>query len=141
MKEESLPLTVKKRIAIAQLFESLKQNEKRKWARIFRDGLEILRSDLVQKARELELTQEIIDENYILWKNPKSGTNECLFYIIKDPAVFNELKDLVDMIEKLMPVFTYAIVHQRKDGENTFDIFRLSKFSYLEHCNRVKLTR
>ena len=45
------------------------------------------------------------------------------------------------MIEIYNPTFTYAIIHQWKEGEGTYDIFRLSKFSYFEHCNRVKMPK
>jgi len=31
----------------------------------------------------------------------------------------------------------YAFVHQLPDGEETWDIFHMSKLTYLAHCNRV----
>jgi len=77
----------------------------------------------------------------IIWKNSKSKICECLFCLIDDAADFSNIKSIINKIENLNPIFTYAIIHQKKDGEGTYDIFRLSKFSYPEHCNRVKIPK
>lgn len=141
MKEKVLPKIVRKRIEISKLFYPLDRNEERKWARIFRNGLDSLFVKLEPEASKLGFVQELIQDNFILWKDPDSNTNECMFCIITDPSSFQSIQSVINRIEVLMPIFTYAIIHQEKDGEGIYDIFRLSKFSYLEHCNRVKVPK
>jgi len=64
-----------------------------------------------------------------------------MFCIINDLSNFSNIKNVIKMIEIYNPTFTYAIIHQWKEGEGTYDIFRLSKFSYFELCNRVKMPK
>jgi hypothetical protein len=138
MKEKAVPEIIKKRIEIAKMFYPLERNEERKWARVFHKGLDSLYARLETEASKLSFIQDL-KENYIIWIDPDKNTNESMFCIISDATSFKSVQSLISKIEELRPIFTYAIVHQQKDGEGTYDIFRLSKFSYLEHCNRVKV--
>ena len=138
MKESGYPEIIGKRIEIAKLFYPLGRSEERKWARVFRNGFNSLLTRLEAEAINLKFIQEIIDESYIIWRDQDTSINECMFYIILDATSFESIQSLIDHIESLRPTFTYAIIHQQKDGEGNYDIFLLSQFSYLEHCNRVK---
>jgi hypothetical protein len=64
-----------------------------------------------------------------------------MFCFIEDLTNLGSVRKVFSKIKKLNPIFTYAIVHQKKDGDGVYDIFRFSKFSYLEHCNRVRAKR
>ncbi len=141
MKETSLPKNVKNRLKIAKLFYPLDRTEERKFARIFNQGINELEKELELLASKLNFLQERFETKYILWKDPDSNIVESMFCIIKDPSKFSNIKHIINMIENINPTFTYAIVHQWKEGEGTYDIFRLSKFSDFEHCNRVKLPK
>ena len=141
MKKRVLPKIVKKRIEISKLFYPLARNEERKWARIFRNGIDSLFVKLESEAIKLDFVQDLVQDSFILWKDPGSNTNECMFCIITDATSFQSIKAVINRIEEFMPTFTYTIINQEKDGEGTYDIFRLSKFSYLEHCNRVKVPK
>jgi len=74
----------------------------------------------------------------VLWLDPVDSKAECMFCSIYDITDLDLVASIFDKIKKYSPVFTYCFVNQKKDGEGVFEIFRFSKFSYLEHCNRVK---
>ena len=141
MHEEELSKIVKKRIEISKLFYPLTRNEERKWARVFRDGFKALCKRLEFDSQRLAFMQDSILDTYLIWKDLDTKLNEALFCIIEDATSFKSIQDIISFIDRYMPTFTYVIIHQKKDGEGTYDIFRLSKFSYLEHCNRVKLPK
>ena len=61
-----------------------------------------------------------------------------MFSYIENAMQLELFIELFNNINEYSPTFTYAFVNQEKDGNGVFDIFRFSKFSYLEHCNRVK---
>lgn len=75
---------------------------------------------------------------FILWREPGSASVECMFYFMRDATDLGSVMNCFKTIQQKNVFLTYAIVYQEKDGENVFDVFRASKFSYLEHCNRVK---
>jgi hypothetical protein len=84
------------------------------------------------------LVQSIKEEKYIIWKDVENKSIECMFFLIIHITRLNLVIELFEKIKNYSPVFTYAFVHQKKDGDGVFVIFRFSKFGYLEHCNRVK---
>ncbi len=136
--EEYLPERVNRRLALAKLFVQLERKDERKWAKIFMSGRENIRAHFSTLAAELNYTEEHIEDNIILWREPEDNVAECMFCFIYDPVEFEPVYNIFKFIDKYKPVFTYGIIRQWKEGENLFDIFRYSKFSYMEHCNRVK---
>lgn len=89
----------------------------------------------------LEPEQEKGSSEYIIWRDPGTGSCKCMFQMIHEVTDLNEVREMFDRIADLEPALTYDIIHHRKDGEGIYDIFRFSKFSYMEHCNRVKATK
>jgi hypothetical protein len=136
--EDEIPEKVGRRIELSKLFYPLERKYERRWGRTFDSGFDQLHSELQELAEERQYFQDKIDHNTILWKDAVDGTAECMFCLINDATNLGTIQDVFQKIEKYKPVFTYAVVHQVKDGEGVFDIFRLSKFSYMEHCNRVR---
>jgi hypothetical protein len=133
-----LPGKMKKRIDLSGIFYPLDQNEKRKWGRIMSKGFDAFAEKLKLLAEDKGYEQTEVSGNTILWRNENDYGVECMFCYIEDVMALAPVESVFKRIRKYEPVFTYAIVHQKKDGEGTYDIFRLSRFSYLEHCNRVE---
>lgn len=133
-----LPQEVKKRIEVAKLFYPLDRTAQRRWARLFASDFKKICSRFSDLAGEWEFESRSASDNTILWTDVKSKNSECMFCFVDDVTQLESISSIFDRIRQFRPVFTYAIVHQKKDGEGIYDIFRLSRFSYLEHCNRVK---
>jgi len=127
------------RIELSRLYYPLDRTAQRRWAKIFKSGFPALQTKLTELAGEMHYQQTIPADNAILWHSAVTDENECMFCLIPDVMNLDMVHNVFSLIKKYRPFFTYAVVHQRKDGEGVYDIFRLSRFSYLEHCNRVKV--
>ena len=138
MIKNTFPDIVEKRIEITKLFYPLERKLQRRLAKILLSGFDELTKHLNTIAADKNFKQSILHKKYIVWKYGNKNNVECMFCYVNDAMNLNSFVDLFNNIKKYSPVFTYAFVYQRKDGENIFDIFRFSKFSYMEHCNRVK---
>lgn len=138
MKRTAIPKIVKKRIEIAKLFYPLDRNHKRRIAKILNSGIEETIKYLNAYAEEMQFIQVINKDKYIIWKQNNASKIECMFCFIADATNMNLLQSLIENIQKITPTFTYVFINQKKDGDGVYDIFRFSKFSCLEHCNRVK---
>lgn len=136
--ENNLTEEIKRRIELAKLFYPLERKVEKRWGNIFNSSFETILQKFAEIAVEKDYIQELMDVQTILWRDSNSNSAECMFSLIFDITNLNLVIDIFDKIEEYNPTFTYAIVHQKKDGEGVFDIFRFSKFSYLEHCNRVR---
>ena len=135
MGKNNIPIIVKKRIEISKLFYPLERKLQRRLAKKLLLGFDETFQYLGEMANKLNFEQIIIEEKFIVWKFPKEPNFECMFCFIKEITNIDLLIELFEKIKKYSPIFTYAFVYQKKDGNGIFDIFRFSK---LEHCNRVK---
>jgi hypothetical protein len=138
MKENEIPERIKKRIELAKLFYPLERKYERRWGKLLNSGFDRIAEELNSLSNNLNFNQKVPEENTILWLDPGDNKAECMFCLIYDITDLDLVASIFDKIKKYMPVFSYGFVHQKKDGEGVFDIFRFSKFSYLEHCDRVK---
>ena len=138
MKKSGIPEIIKKRIEIAKLFYPLERKFQRRLAKVLLEGFEKLTEYLNMLAEEKNFKQSIMNKKYIVWKHGRKNNIECMFCYVDNAMDLDMFVKIFDNIKKYSPVFTYAFVHQKKDGDTVFDIFRYSKFSYMEHCNRVK---
>ena len=139
--EKEIPEKIKRRIGLSKMYCPLERKDKRKWGKIFDSTFDEIYSELEKLAKVRDYIQNKLDNNKIMWKDKNDKTAECMFCIINDITNVDLIQDVFNIIKKYKPVFTYAVVHQKKDGDGVFDIFRFSKFSYLEHCNRVISTK
>ena len=137
--EKKLSKRIKRRIELSKIFYPLERKEERMWGKVFNWGITNIFEYFDELAVKKNYKQEKVDSNKIIWKE-KDNSIECMFCFIQDITNLKLVKNVFSKISRIKPVFTYAIVHQRKDGEGVYDIFRFSKFSYLEHCNRVRST-
>ncbi len=138
MNEKYIPELVQKRIKLAALFYPIERKLQRRLAKSLISGFEQTVEYFDDLAGTMNYNQSIIGENLILWKDITTKKTECLFCLITDITEIESIPHLFELIKKHSPAFSYAFVHQKKDGDGVFDIFRFSHFSYLEHCNRVK---
>lgn len=130
------PDKVQRRLEIFNMFYPLEKNAKKKWAKVFNSSF----AEIVKRFADESITinyEQTQSKNLIFWKDKTNSKVECMFCFINDLTDLNRVYSIFRHIKQHKPFLTYAIVHQKKDGETTYDIFRLSKFSYLEHCNRV----
>jgi hypothetical protein len=135
---DQLPEKIKRRIELSKMFYPLERKVERRWGNLFKSEFEVIVRRFKELSIEKRYSQKEISDTLILWEDVKDSTVECMFYFINEPSDLNSVQNLYKMIAKYKSVFTYAIVHQKKDGENCYDIFRCTPFSYLEHCNRVR---
>ena len=135
--DSKLPKRIQRRIELSNIFYPLERKEERKWGKIFNSEIKYIFDYFNQLAINKNYLQEKIDVNKIIWKE-KNGSIESMFCFIEDLTNLESVRNVFLKIKKLNPTLTYTIVHQKKDGEGIYDIFRFSKFSYLEHCNRVR---
>jgi hypothetical protein len=138
VKEKEIPEIAKRRIKLSNLFYPLERKYQRRWAKVFNQGFEQTADKLKELSLELQYDYKIPEANSVLWIDSHTNRTECMFCLINDSMDFDMVFNIFKEIEKYEPFFTYAFVHQKKEGVGIFDIFRFSKFSYLEHCNRVK---
>ena len=136
--KKKLPRKVRRRIDLANMFYPLERKEERRWGRLFKSEFSVIEQKFTELASEKRYRQTSLGDNVIIWRDDKNSDVECLLYFIRDVTDLKSVSRLFTLIEKYRPFCTYAIVHQKKDGENCYDIFRATPFSYLEHCNRVK---
>ncbi len=135
--KKKLPKIIQRRIELSNMFYPLERKEERKWGKIFNSEIKNIFNHFQELAIKKNYIQEKVDVNKIIWKE-KDDSIESMFCFIEDLTNLGSVSKVFSKIKKLNPIFTYAIVHQKKDGEGVYDIFRFSKFSYLEHCNRVR---
>jgi hypothetical protein len=60
-----------------------------------------------------------------------------LLFRIPDPRDLSSVRRVYDTIAANEAPLAYAFVNQVPDGLGTWDIFHMSKLTYLAHCNRV----
>ena len=139
--KQNLPKHIQGRIELSGLFYPMDRNSSRRWGTTLKKGFDSWSKKLLDKAQEMDYSQAIIQPGTITWKDLKSGNIQCMFKYIKDPMVLSAIENIFKEIRSMDPFFTYVFLNQVKDGEHCWDIFRLSKFSYLEHCNRIYSTK
>lgn len=136
-----MPENVQKRLELFQMFYPLERKYERRWGRTFDSTFDEIVPVFSEQAIEKGYEQKTVEPQTILWQNPNDGSVECMFCFVVDASNFDQVQNIFTQIKKHKAYLTYAIIHQKKDGEGVFDIFRHSRFSYLEHCNRVKSTK
>lgn len=60
-----------------------------------------------------------------------------LFFRVQNPRELDSIRHVYDVIAETNCFVAYVFVHQLPDGEGTWDVFQLSRLSYLAHCNRI----
>jgi hypothetical protein len=128
---------INRRIDLSGLFYPLERNESRRWGTVLKNGFDAWSGKLSGLAREKGYDILFLNNKGVLWKDPETDHYECLFLMIGDPSVLKDIEYIFKCIRSYEPFFTYAFIHQVKDGPHCWDVFRYSQFSYMEHCNRI----
>lgn len=136
--DKKIPDKIKRRLTLFKMFYPLDRNQERRWGRVFDSEFKDVCAFFQEAADKQSYEQKSIGKQLILWKDKGSPSVEALFYFVWDPSDLNQVHGIFKRIQKHRPAVTYGIIHQKKDGDGVFDIFRFSRFSYLEHCNRVR---
>ncbi|MBN2174350.1 MAG: hypothetical protein JW731_09470 [Bacteroidales bacterium] len=141
-KNSEIPEHIQRRIELSGLFYPLDRNNSRRWGTILKKGHESWVNKLAELAAEKNYQQGTdLSGRNMVWSDPASGKAECMFRWVKDPANLKDFETIYSDIQVIEPVFTYIFLNQVKEGVHCWDIFRMSKFSYLEHCNRIFTTK
>lgn len=120
---------------LSRMFYPLTGAERRKWAAIVAQPEREYVSALEREALARGLQQRALD-TAVAWVD-REGRPLMLLFRIADPGDLAAVRRLYDTIAAHEAPLAYAFVHQRPDGEGTWDIFHMSKLTYLAHCNRV----
>jgi hypothetical protein len=137
-KQTTIPEHMQRRLELSGLFYPLERKYERRWGKTFASGWPAIIMKLEALADEMGYRQETVAPYAVVWYDQEKQDPECMFCMVDQPNEFEQVAHIFTHIRKLHPFFTYGIVHQAKDGEGTYDIFRFSRFSYLEHCNRIR---
>lgn len=118
-----------------QMFYPLGTAEQCHWAAILSLPEDEYVSALESEAAGRGLTQETL-EGAVAWVDSE-GRQLMLLFRLPDPRDLNAVRAVYDTIAANEAPLAYTFVDQVPDGPGTWDIFHMSKLTYLAHCNRV----
>lgn len=118
-----------------RMFYPMKKPEEKKWAEIVQLPEQDYLSRLEEKAEQFHCRQESNGDT-VSWFG-KVGNLELMIFRIPDPGNLSAVRAVYDTIAATNCPMAYAFVNQRGDSVAAWDVFQLSRLSYLCHCNRV----
>jgi len=118
-----------------RMFYPLGEAEQHKWAAILALPEEGYVSALKSEALKRGLQQSVVD-GAVAWTDG-DGHQLMLLFRVSDPRDLDTVRGIYDTISANEAPLAYTFVHQIPDGEGTWDIFHMSRLTYLAHCNRV----
>lgn len=120
---------------LIRMFYPLTPAEQRKWAVVLSLPEVEYRAALESEAVKRGLRQSAVD-GAVAWAD-EDGNQLMLLFRVGDPRDLTSVREVYDTIAVNSAPLAYTFVHQTPDGEGTWDIFHMSKLTYLAHCNRV----
>jgi hypothetical protein len=118
-----------------KMFYPLDGADLRRWAATLALPEQEYVSALAREAEAHGLGQMVLGDA-VAW-TADDGTQLMLLFRITDPRDLAAVRRVYDTIAANTAPLAYTFVQQLPDGEGTWDIFHMSKLSYLAHCNRV----
>ena len=118
-----------------RMFYPLSGPEQLEWAALLAGPEAQYFSGLESKAMARGLSQVAVDSG-VSWCD-QDGNQLMLLFRVVDPRNLDAVRRVYDAISANAAPLAYTFVHQIADGEGTWDIFHMSKLTYLAHCNRV----
>ena len=118
-----------------KMFWPMSKSAQDEWFRIIQMGQQEFSSELEGRARDLGLAQRDV-YGAVAWCADDESVL-LLFYRIFDPRKLDEVRHVYDLIAQTNCYLAYVFVNQLPDGDGTWDIFQLSRLSYMAHCNRI----
>jgi hypothetical protein len=120
---------------LLEMFSPLEKVEQRRWARILSLPEAGYVSALEQEASKRGLRQRLAD-GAVSWLDD-GGHQLVLLFRVEDPSSLAAVRRVYDTIAVNDAPLAYTFVQQIPDGRGTWDIFHMSRLTYLSHCNRV----
>ncbi|NNG14977.1 MAG: hypothetical protein HKM89_00765 [Gemmatimonadales bacterium] len=118
-----------------QMFYPLSDREQRRWAAMLSLPEEEYVSALEREAHTRGLEQRAVD-GAVAWVDGE-GRQLMLLFRVPNPGNLDAVRAVYDTIAANEAPLAYTFLQQIPDGEDTWDIFHMSKLTYLAHCNRV----
>ena len=118
-----------------RMFYPLGKAEQSEWAAILSLPEDEYVSALQDQALERGLGQEVVD-GAVAWMDDE-GRQLMLLFRLSDPRDLSAVRRIYDTIAANEAPLAYTFVNQVPDGPETWDIFHMSRLTYLAHCNRV----
>ncbi|MCL7972005.1 MAG: hypothetical protein M8866_07960 [marine benthic group bacterium] len=118
-----------------RMFYPLSGAEQRHWAELLSLPDDEYVSALNEEALERGLQQETLDDA-VAWSDVE-GPQLMLLFRVSNPRDLSAVRKVYDTIAANQAPLAYTFVNQVPDGPDTWDIFHMSKLTYLAHCNRV----
>ncbi len=118
-----------------RMFYPLSTAEQRRWAEILSLPEDTYLSALEGEALKRGLQQSLVG-GAVAWLDG-DGHQLMLLFRLADPRDLEAVRAVYDTISENEAPLAYTFVHQIADGEGTWDIFHMSRLTYLAHCNRV----
>ena len=117
------------------MFYPLTEREQAAWVRIIQLPAEDRFAELEERAGALGLGQRRVNGS-VAWVADDDQVL-LLFFRIPDPRDLDAIRQVYSVIADTQCYVAYVFVNQLPDGDGTWDIFQLSRLSYLAHCNRI----
>jgi len=118
-----------------RMFYPLGNAEQSRWAALLSLPQDEYVAALGEEARNRGLEQQVLDDA-VAWTDP-DGQQLMLLFRLSNPRDLSAVRSVYDTIAVNEAPLAYTFVHQVPDGPGTWDIFHMSKLTYLAHCNRV----
>lgn len=118
-----------------RMFYPLSRKEQDRWAGILKLPFDEYAAKVGEVAEEYGCRQETRGDA-LSWTG-ETGDLELMLYRIPDPGKLARIRAMYETLDETACPIAYAFVNQRPDARDAWDIFQLSRLSYLCHCNRV----
>ncbi len=118
-----------------RMFYPLDEAEQTKWAEIVQLPAGQYEERVDEEAANLAYIQEDRGGG-LVWLG-EAGNPELMLFRIPDPGNLDAIRKMYDTLAETNCPVAYAFVNQRGDAETAWDVFQLSRLSYLCHCNRI----
>jgi len=118
-----------------RMFYPLGDAEQSRWAALLSLPQDEYVAALGEEARNRGLDQQVLDDA-IAWTD-SDGQQLMLLFRLPNPRDLSAVRRVYDTIAANEAPLAYTFVNQIPDGPGTWDIFHMSRLTYLAHCNRV----
>ena len=116
------------------MFYPLSKEIQQTLAQTVRDSQEKFTELLAELARQSGYEQ-IRTANGVSWM--EDDAVQVMFFRVTEPGDIDAIRSVYDTVKENNSPLAFVFIHQVPDGLGTWDIFRLSEQSYMEHCNRI----
>jgi hypothetical protein len=118
-----------------RMFYPLGPAEQSRWAALFSLPEDGYVAALGEEAARRGLEQQVLGDA-VAWLD-QGGQQLMLLFRLPDPRDLSAVRRVYDTIAANEAALAYTFVNQIPDGPGTWDIFHMSRLTYLAHCNRV----